>query len=269
MPDPARPTPGLMPKRTALVPPSARPPGPPQPPAQYAVDPTIPRRGDPQAVVWPDTSVLLSIHASPNPPDSHDSHDECDMPARFRAHYRKRTRLAPRIAGEIRGLAAGSGTSSAHAFRVSRAASTAYDRLLLGSSPLSPVALTLDDAKRVEKVKAQLRALPGADQSPGKHGGEAEIIVLAEKAAAGGGRHVVLANDVGASVVAKAHGLSSRHAADVIAELSCSDPALDADTCLRRFRLGNDVSGVPRHCAPADATAFTCASNGSTCSLCP
>lgn len=265
MPDSvARPSPRLMPNRTSIIPPSTRPPGPPQP-AVYAVDPTIARRGDPQCVVWPDTGVLLSIHASPNPPDSHGDYD---MPTRFRAHYRKRTRLAPRITREIRGLASGSGTS-AHDFRVSSAASTAYTRLLLGPGALPPVALTADDAKEVEKVQAQLRALPGADQSPRKHGGEAEIIVLAAKAAAGGKRHVILANDVGASVVAKAHGLSSRHAADVIAELSCSDPTLDATTCQRRFRLGNDVSGVPAACAPKDPTAFQCVSSGSTCALCP
>ncbi|UZJ26903.1 hypothetical protein RHODO2019_18085 (plasmid) [Rhodococcus antarcticus] len=265
MPDPmASPSPALMPKRTAIIPPAARPPGPPHP-ALYAVDPTISRRGDPQYVAWPDTGVLLSIHASPNPPDSHDDYD---MPTKFRAHYRKRTRLAPRITREIRGLAFGSGTS-ARDFRVSSAASTAYTKLLLGDDALSPVELTTEDAKQVEKVQAQLRALPGADQSPHKHGGEAEIIVLAAKAAAGGGRHVILANDVGASVVANAHGLSSRHAADVIAELSCSDPTLDPNTCLRRFRLGNDVSGIPAACAPTDTTPFQCVSGGSTCALCP
>lgn len=265
MPDGPRPHPGLMPKRAAAVPPA--------PPASprtrgtgYAVDATIPRRGDPAAVVWPDTGVILSVHASPPAPDSH---EQFDLPARFREHYRRRTRLAPRVAKEIRSLSQGGG-SSGRDHRVATAASLAYQRLLLGDRPLQEVALATEDAAAVEQVRAQLKALPGAEQDKGAHQGEAECIVLAEKArAAAGGRHVLLANDAGASEIARQHGVSSRHAADVIAELSCADPALDSETCWRRFKAGNDVSAVPAACRPADKAAFECASAADgTCAAC-
>lgn len=265
MTDRPRPHPGLMPKRPAVVPPAPPPAAAPRAVTAYAVDPTIPRRGNPGAVVWPDTGVLLSIHALPQPPDSH---VVCDMPDRFRAHYRRRVRLAPRVANEIRWLSQRGGSSN-YDLEVSSAASLAYTRLLLGDRALTPVQLASQDLTAVERVKAQLRALPGADQDKHKHQGEAESIVLAAKAASlADSRHLLLANDAGASVVARQHGLSSRHAVNVIAELSCADPALDARTCLRRFHLGNAVSRVPAACVPRDETAFECERDGGACSIC-
>lgn len=264
MPDRPRPNPGLMPKKRVVVP--AAPASGARPRPAYATEPAIPRRGDPDAVAWPDTGVLLSVHATPEPPDSQ---EDFDLPDRFREHYRKRLRLAPRVASEIRSQSYGVGTSDRD-IRLASAASLAYQRLLLGDKALTPVALTDEDVAAVETVKAQLRALPGANQDPKKHQGEAECIVLAEKAAAASGGHLLLANDAGASVIAKQHGLPSRHTGDVLGELSCADPDLDAATCLRRFKAGNDVSTVPPAVAPQDEAAFECASAADgTCPICP
>lgn len=265
MPDGPSPNPRLMPKHRVVVP--GAPASGARPRPAYATEPAIPRRGDPDAVAWPDTGVLLSVHAAPQPPDSQ---EDFDLPDRFRVHYRKRLRLAPRVASEIRSQSYGVGSSDRD-IRVASAAGLAYQRLLLGDRALTPVPLTDEDVDAVEKVKAQLRALPGASQDPKKHQGEAECIVLAEKAAAASSRrHLLLANDAGASVIAKQHGLPSRHAGDVLGELSCADADLDAATCLRRFKAGNDVSTVPPAVAPQDEAAFECASAADgTCPICP
>jgi hypothetical protein len=253
-----RPHPGLMPKKRAAVP--AAPARPPAAGLAYAVDPAIRRRGLADAAAWPDTSVLLSMHAR-CPADGPGS--DVDVPGIFREHYRGRLRLAERIDKELRGLTGHSNHD------VASAAENAVQRLRFGNRPLDVQRPALTDMSEVEKVHAQLKAVPGASGDPKKHLGEAEVIVLARKAAVRGQTQILLANDAGASVVAQAHGISSRHAADVIAELACADAALTPEGCLRRFRAGDKVSRVPRACLPSGPEAFACARAGNeTCVTC-
>ncbi|MHB1800055.1 MAG: hypothetical protein ACYCU5_00070 [Actinomycetes bacterium] len=254
----SRPHPGLMPKKRAAVP--AAPVRLPAVGTAYAVDPAIPRRGLADAAAWPDTSVLLSLHAR-GPADGPGS--DYDLPAMFREHYRRRLRLAERIDKELRWLTRNSDVD------VATAATNAVHRLHFEDRPVDVQQLDLADATEVEKVHAQLKAVPGASRGPKDHLGEAEVIVLARKAALRDQTQILLANDAGASVVAKAHGIASRHAADVIAELACADPALTSDGCLRRFRAGDEVSSVPHTCRPSGPEAFACARAGDgTCVTC-
>ena len=90
----------------------------------------------------------------------------------------------------------------------------------------------------------QLKAL---SEVPGKrHSGEAELIVLAEKQAAlGQGKHILLSNDGGASIVAGQHGISTRHIGDILAEFACADPDLAAEACMRAFNVAIRISAPP------------------------
>lgn len=252
------PHPGLMPKKRASVP--AAPSRPPAPRPAYVIDSAIPRRGLTDASAWPDTGVLLSVHAR-CPNDGPGS--EYDLPGKFREHYRRRLRLAERIDKELRGLIGSSNINVAFAAR------NAVQHLRMGERPIDVQRPTQEDMDEIQKVCTQLKALPGASDEPRKHLGEAEAIVLARKSALRGQRQILLANDAGASVVAKAHGIASRHAADVIAELACADAALRPEGCLRRFRVGDSVSRVPRACRPSGPEAFACARTDTrTCATC-
>jgi hypothetical protein len=248
-----------MPKKRAAVPvaptrPAAR--------APYAADASIPQRGLDAAVAWPDTGVLLSLHAR-GPVDGPGS--EYDLPGIFRDRFHRRLRLGERIDKELRGLA----SSDDRGADVRNAASAALQRLRFGDRPVTTQSLDMADVADVELVKSQLRAVPGASQDHRAHQGEAELIVLARKAAARGTAQLLLANDAGASLVARAHGIPSRHAADVIAELACAEPSLTPQGCFRRFRAGDRVSAVPHGCAPSGPDSFTCSRpTGGACPAC-
>lgn len=268
MSGPDRPHPGLMPKKRAAVP--TAPARPAAAPASrlYAVDPSIPRRGIPGSVGWADTSVLLSLHA--RPPAEPVAEADVDVPAAFQALYAGRLRLAERVCKELRGISNGTPGGSDREVDLRDAASAAVLRLLVGEGALLPQRPELADLPEIEKVASQLRALPSANNKPGSHAGEAEVIVLASKATRPSGpRQVLLANDAGASRVALLHGLPSRHAGNVLAELACAGRELTPALCLRRFYVGNRVSGVPRSCAPTGTEAFTCIRpDGDDCSAC-
>ena len=193
-----------------------------------------------------------------------------DVPAAFRALYAGRLRLAERVCKELRGISNGTPGGSDREVDLRDAASAAVSRLLVGEGALPPQRPELGDLPEIERVALQLRALPGAASKPGSHAGEAEIIVLASKAAPPSGpKQVLLANDAGASRVASVHGLPSRHAGDVLAELACADRKLTPAWCLRRFQVGDRVSGVPRSCAPTGPESFACARpDGDECPDC-
>ena len=105
-------------------------------------------------------------------------------------------------------------------------------------------------------VTEQLKAL---SEVPGKrHSGEAELIVLAEKQAAlGQGKHILLSNDGGASIVAGQHGISTRHIGDILAEFACADPELAAEACMRAFNVAIRISAPPFSSRPTSVQAFT------------
>jgi hypothetical protein len=192
-----------------------------------------------------------------------------DLSERFRQHYRGRVRVANSVSREVRGHsdATLAPDSTDQEFRKREAATRAVHGFLLGDRTLPLVKLQEEDLDEVAEVAAQLKALSRDKEK--RHGGEAEIIVLALRAReAKGGRHILLANDGGASVVAASRGIPARHAADVLAELSCADSTLEAESCLAVFGLSLAVSAPPAHCRPADAEAFTCRAGRDGCPPC-
>ena len=235
-----------------MMPPQRRPvvvraPRPPRP--RFVVATGVPRRGWADAVVWPDTGVLLSMGV------------EATLPFRFGAHYRARARLAGPVARELRLQARPKAHADPSAVARQQAAAVAASVLLLGRDPLPTRDLTDADLKTVDAVAARLAAL--SDDPTKRHGGEATCIVLAAREATEHpATHLLLTNDGGASTVAHERGLSSRHAADVLAEMSCADPALDAGTCWRHHRTAVALSGIPGNARPRGEEAFRCEADG-------
>lgn len=252
-PNRARPSPAMMPRRRPVIPPAQRAPR----RSTFRAADGIPRRGWPDAIVWPDTGILLVLGS------------DGDLPGRFRHRYGGRVRVADVVDHEIRGLSEARPAPDAPNTEYDRVAAAirAVRELLLGVRSLPVARLRDEDLEEVAQVTEQLRAL--SDDKDKKHGGEAQIIVLAARAASEQeGRHVLLTNDGGASVVAHQHGIPARHAADVIAELACADTGLTPEMCLASFRASVPISAPPAHCRPTDTAAFACRGTSSGCTAC-
>lgn len=250
--DEPRPTPAMMPRRRPAIPPAQRPPA----RVRFLVAVGIPRRGAQGAIVWPDTGVLLGLGT------------DQDLLARFRRHYRGRIRLAKLVCRELRALSEQpAGEASDEDYDRITAATRAVRALLIGESALPVTELGDDDLSAAGNVAEQLKAL---SEVPGKrHSGEAELIVLAEKQAARGqGKHILLSNDGGASIVAGQHGISTRHIGDILAEWACADPELAAEACMRAFNVAIRISAPPFSSRPADIQAFTCTRTATGCDQC-
>ncbi len=248
----------MPPRRTLPVIPAAPSPAAARPRTVYKVAADIPRRGWPTAKVWTDTGVLLFVGT------------QAELPGRFRAHFRNRVRVARTVDREVRSHSNRSPAASAPVKDHQRVAAAALSvrELLLGGTGLPVAQVAMEDLGEVAKVAAELERL-GDPEAPKKHGGEAEVIVLAMREAEVSTRpQVLLTNDGGASVVASGRGLRSRHAGDVLAELACADPALDADTCWQQFSDGTPVSEIPLHWRPHSRSAFVCSKTGSGCGPC-
>ncbi len=225
--DAEQPTPAMMPRRRTVIPPAPRP----SSRAAFQVATSAPRRGWPDAIVWPDTGVLLGLGTDQTLLD------------RFRAHYGGRVRVVRGVDREIRSHSLDNlAPNAADEDRARVAAATrVVQAFLIGPGVWPVVELSMADLTDVDTVREQLRAL--SDDPGRKHGGEAEIIVLASRAAASdGNRHVLLANDGPASVVAHRRGIPTRHIGDVLAEFACADPELSADQCLAACLLAMTVS---------------------------
>ena len=248
-----RPSPSSMARRRTPVIPAA-----PTPPrrSRYTIAADIPRRGWPTATVWADTGVLLFMGTHK------------DLPSRFRKHYSGRVRLTTSVDREVRGHSNASPDSSAPAADHQRvgAASRSVREFLLAGQLLPIEVLADEDLSAVAVVVEELKRLGDRGK---KHGGEAEIIVIAERLRATSNRpHILLTNDGGASTVAAQHGLPSRHAGDVLAELACANHDLDASTCWQRFQASEPISKIPEHCRPRGKDAFLCMGNKTSCTRC-
>jgi hypothetical protein len=250
--DGQRPTPMMMPRRRPMIPPAQRPPV----RSTYVVAQGIPRRGVLDAVIWPDTGVLLNLGT-----------DEALL-NRFRRHYQGRIRVTKTVARELRRHSEHStvGLPDDDRNRVA-AAGQAFHSLLVGPGRLNPVEAALADLPDIANVTQQLKAR--SESVDKRHGGEAEIIVLASKQATRQRRkNVLLTNDGDASVIAGQHGIPARHFGDILAEFACADRELSAAECLRVFTAAVRISAPPAHCRPSKADYFTCAKNEAGCALC-
>lgn len=247
-----RPTPAMMPRRRPAIPPAQRPPA----TSRFQAAAGFPRRGLRRAIAWPDTGVLLGLGTDP------------DLLDRFRQVYRGRIRLARRVARELRQHSEESLTPGSHDHDYDRvaAATRVVQALLVGSGRLELSELRDEDLADVAKVAEQLKAL--SDVGGKSHGGEAEIIVLAMRAAEDTRAHVLLTNDGGASVIAHKYRIPARHIGDIIAEFACADPTLGPDACLAAFNAAVLVSAPPAHCRPREVSRFVCGADASQCALC-
>lgn len=249
-------SPADMPRRRLPQVP-VRPPTPAPPATRYEVAVTMPRRGWSDSSVWLDTGILLSAGTN------------ADTLDRFRSHYANRASVGGAVDWEVRKhtekAPAVDAPESDHARY--NAAVAAVKALLVGPSALPVVRLNQSELALVEPIKLQLAALSNGNKS---HGGEAELIVLATRAARSqpSRRQVILTNDGAASVVAHGRQLPSRHAGDVLAELACADESLDCESCWARFNVGHAVSGIPRNARPGSSDDFNCRSEAGNCAHC-
>lgn len=254
IPGSGRPSPASMPRRRRpVIPPAPAP----RPSSRYKVAEEIPRRGWLDASLWLDTGVLLFIGT-----------DE-ELPPRVRGHYRGRLRISKVIDAEVRWNSNKRPDDDAPAEDHQRvaAADVAVREFLLGGQRVPVQSLQEDDLDMIEPLKRKLAAL--SDDPGKKHGGEAELILLASRSAAQSGRRqVLLTNDGGASVVAAQQGIPARHAADLLTELACADGDLGSDRCWEMFQNGHPVSKLPGHCRPRGPGAFTCGRTGEGCPAC-
>jgi hypothetical protein len=248
--DGQRPSPMMMPRLRPVIPLAQRPPA----PSTFLVASGVPRRGILDAVVWPDTGVLLSLGTNEA------------LVGRFRTHYEGGIRITKVVARELRRHSERStaGLSVDDYDRVI-AAGRAYRSLLLGPDGLEPVGATTADLPEIEDVTQQLKGL--SETTDKRHGGEAEIIVLAS-GQVGLQQQVLLTNDGGASVIAGRHGISARHFGDILAEFACADRELSAAECFRIFTDAVRISAPPAHCRPPSREYFTCVKDGAGCALC-
>jgi hypothetical protein len=147
------------------------------------------------------------------------------------------------------------------------AASRVVQTFLLGDGVWLLAEPSMEDLPEIAVVTAQLKAL--SDDPGRRHGGEAEIIVLAAGAAAADGRkHVLLANDGGASIVAHRYGIATRHIGDVLNEFACADLEFKPDQCLTAYTQAARVSCLPAQVRPSGAEAFMCAKVAGACVAC-
>jgi hypothetical protein len=249
------PSPANMPKRKRPVVPQRRSvqPGSAQD-REFAVDSAYPQRGMDDVVVWPDTGIFLGLGT------------DDDLPERFRQHFKRRIRVAGRVVVEVRGHTDG-GRSTPQEDAKTTAAMQIRSAFFLGDGQLPILQLTEEDIEDAQAFMAALGASPG--EAGKKHSGEAEIIALAlrhgrevER------RQVLLANDAGASRLAAAKGMTTRHIGDVLAELSCADEQVDAASCLEKFRSCCFVSAPPAKCQDKGVEDFACVASQGACARC-
>jgi hypothetical protein len=247
-----RPSPAMMPRRRPVIPPAQRSPA----MSAFKVATGIPRRGIQGAVVWPDTGVLLGLGTGK------------DLLDRFRLHYTGRIRIAKTVEAELRFRSNRdtSGLSDDEYDRVS-AATAAINALLVGPDRFLPIGVGNEDLPEVARIVQQLKAI--SEDKNKRHGGEAEIIVLAAKQARTGGCvHMLLTNDGGASIVAEQHRLQSRHVGDVLAEFACGTPPLAPEACYTAFTAAVRLSAPPSHSRQSQVEDFTCVMTLSGCADC-
>jgi hypothetical protein len=250
--DGQRPSPAMMPRRGPVIPVAQRAPA----VSTFKVASGIPRRGIPDAFVWPDTGVLLGLGT--------------DRPLldRFRLQYRGRIRITETVAAELRSRSNRNtaGLPDDEYDRVA-AASAAVSALLVGPNALLLVGVEDEDLLEVDRIAEQLKAM--SEDKTKRHGGEAAIIVVAAKQARAGGRvHILLTNDGGASMVADQYGLPSRHIGDVLAEFACGTPPLAPDACYAAFTAAVRLSAPPARSRQSQVADFTCAMTAAGCANC-
>jgi hypothetical protein len=152
-----------------------------------------------------------------------------------------------------------------HAIRDS--AAHVVQAFLLGDGVWPLVEPSMADLPEIATVTDQLKAL--SDDPDKKHGGEAEIIVLAARAAAADGqKHMLLANDGGASIVAHRRGIATRHIGDVLAEFACADRGFKPDQCFAAYTAALILSAPPANSRPGGVEAFTCIRAEGACISC-
>jgi hypothetical protein len=249
----SRPNPSMMPKRSPnipLAPPGLR-------KRIFAIADDIPQRGWDAAVAWPDTGVLLVLGM------------HSDLPARFRDRYPGRINVATQVSREVRSHSdgqAGPNEPESIYLRV-QAARAVVRSLLLGSGSLPILALEEGDLTAVDVARDQLAAL-SADPKK-KHGGEAEIIVLARKnMRSDGPPQVMFTNDGAASVVASKMGVPSRHSGHLLAELACHDMEFTPAEALTYFTSSLIVTSPPRVALMLSEANYTCQAQAGVCKSC-
>lgn len=151
------------------------------------------------------------------------------------------------------------------------------DAGLIKECPLPTSADTFD---KIDEVLRQLREFDAAAaertgrtldrvSSAQKHAGEAHSIVSALRTMELHGTTLLLTNDGGAMAVAERNGIPWKHVGHLLAELACSDSAVEASLLFDSFmRVTRTFATVPQRRRPENESFFTCSMQGGHCSLC-
>lgn len=230
---------------------------PPPRPVRFVVSATYPRRGRRDAVTWVDTGIFLSIGKDQSLID------------RFATHFGAWLQTSAKVVREVISFSEIEDVADTETDHDRRSwASRVRTALLLGGTGRVQVRTLQDvDLPLRDEIVNQLRGLSSSGKSG--HGGEAELIALAVLAARNAGAaQVLLSNDAGASVVADARGIVTRHMADVLRELLCADPALPAAELFAHYQGMLPVSSVERSVIATHHAELACQRSGVSCGIC-
>lgn len=253
--DPRRPNPLSIPRRKTVPPlsPQSRP--------RPGFSEHLPNRGLADAAYHLDTGVLYAV-----------ARDEtsCHL---FKTHYKGRMHTTDAVVEEVKYRA--TSNNGPEQQLVKNAAADVLRRLIEPEAiEVDAALLTDEDDALFEQIARQLRELEerkiGHSAPPAsveKHVGEATAIVGCIRQRNSGSKVVFLTNDGGASIVAKARRVDSRHFGHALVELVCSG-RLTPEKAWVAFDRANKVTSVPQSVAPSSVEHFTCDMADGVCGGC-
>ncbi|MET9409570.1 hypothetical protein ABZX90_27955 [Streptomyces sp. NPDC002935] len=256
------------PKAMALRRPNLQPRSKVQPSRREAME-SRPKRHTPVTLAWCDTGTLLSLGRQP------------DTLNKVRELYGSSLVVTYAVAHEVRAMANIRGANRTHENRQRcESADSVVAILNAGDIPEHPLLATEETVRMIDRVLSQLDAFEerqnaifgrtdDAVRSSQKHAGEAHSIVSAMLTVGHGGSTVLLTNDNGAMRVAEQNNIAWKHTGQLLAELVCQDPLLNAEELLGDFNhMTSSFATVPSEVRPKDSEFFTCRRDGERCALC-
>lgn len=259
------PSPSNMPSRAAGGPSLARPAGSVR---RYADTSQLPRRGLPHELGVVDTGTLYALTS------------DAALRQRFLLHYSGRLIVASAVRAEVL-TQAGVPAARRTPENMPRCLRADDAKRLLAGPGFEVLARAADTQERFDDVLQRLRLIEDAraghigaagserEERAIRHAGETESIIIAKALLEAGTPAVLLTSDGGASLVAEAMEIPSKHIGHVIRELVCADPAHLTTGLQASFDLITRTVGTPPAASFPDGEAwFECWAVDGVCPVC-
>ncbi|MFF8402164.1 hypothetical protein ACF06P_11100 [Streptomyces sp. NPDC015684] len=256
------------PKAMALRRPSLQP-RPQSQPSRWQKVASQPKRHVPVDLAWCDTGTLCSLGLRPT------------MLKKVLALYGTSLVITDAVAREIRSMASIPNVARNAENRLRcNSADVIVRKLDAGEIRELPLLATTETLEMLDRVLRQLDAIEQrqntaagrADdtvRSSQKHAGEAYSIVSAMRTVGHQRSTLLLTNDNGATLVAERNGIAWKHTGQLLAELGCQDPLLDAEFLNENFnQMTSKFATVPAELRPGSSDFFACRQKNGSCTLC-